>query len=473
MLAGLWFGAQEPVMPIFLKLFVDQAKTLASNGVSWRKCGALVNSKIVGLCCCVDSKARPAMQNTTQFNGYFGCGFCLHPGTLVEKQVKYTVTATEYPEREANKMISDMEQAVEQHRSVRGVKGPSPLINMPYFDIVWGFVPDYMHAVLLGVIRQLTELLLSGSDQPYYIGSPNTMRVLENRIKEIKPPHLITRLPRPIAEFKYWKASEWRAWLLFYSLPVLNGVLQSRYVKHLSLLVFAVFLLLKENVTFEEINKADEMLFEFVARFQLLYGEASMTFNVHLLTHLSKSVKLTRFAVSEQVKNFCLELTNNSRVKSFIRYQDTTVLDNGRVTETTEEEKSAFISAEKVPPDEMVVHKRMVHKGLVYTSKSYSLSKRRRDCYGKLSDGVCGEIRSIISFPSECGTEIAVLFQKFHTQASFPLPQGYRFESHIRLISRGPTVDLIPVDRLEQKCLVLKTGDETYICDFPNQHERD
>ncbi|XP_045928811.1 uncharacterized protein LOC123985378 [Micropterus dolomieu] len=40
--------------------------------------------------CKTYSKARPAMQNTTQFNGYFGCGFCLHPGTLAEKQVKYT-----------------------------------------------------------------------------------------------------------------------------------------------------------------------------------------------------------------------------------------------------------------------------------------------------------------------------------------------------------------------------------------------
>lgn len=89
-LAGLWFGAQEPVMPIFLRPFVEQAKTLASKGVSWRKNGTCVYSKIVGLCCCVDSKARPAMLNTTQFNGYFGCGFCLHPGTLVEKQVKYT-----------------------------------------------------------------------------------------------------------------------------------------------------------------------------------------------------------------------------------------------------------------------------------------------------------------------------------------------------------------------------------------------
>lgn len=177
-LAGLWFGTQEPVMSIFLRPFVDQAKTLASRGVSWRKNGTCVYSKIVGLCCCVDSKARPAMQNTTQFNGYFGCGFCLHPGTLVEKQVKYTVTDTEYPDREAKKMLADMEQAVAQNRSVRGVKGPSPLINMPYFDIVWGFVPDYMHAVLLGVIRQLTELLLNNSDQPYYTGSPNTMRML-------------------------------------------------------------------------------------------------------------------------------------------------------------------------------------------------------------------------------------------------------------------------------------------------------
>ncbi|CAM4718198.1 unnamed protein product [Leuciscus chuanchicus] len=154
-------------------------------------------------------KAIPAMQTTTQFIGYFGCGFCLHPGTLVEKQAKYTVTDTEHPDREAKKMLADMEKAVAQNRSVRGVKGPSPPINMPYFDIVWGFVPDYMHAVLLCVIRQLTELLLNNSDQPYYTGSPNTMRVLENRIKDIKQPHLVTRLPRPLAEFKYWKASEW------------------------------------------------------------------------------------------------------------------------------------------------------------------------------------------------------------------------------------------------------------------------
>ncbi len=274
----------------------------------------------------------------------------------------------------------------------------------------------------------------------------------------------------------------------------------------------AVFRLLKENITFEDINKADEMLFEFVARFQMLYGETSMTFNVHLLTHLAKSVKLwgplwahsafvfesgnggllklfhgtkcvalqivnkfllhraipfftKRYAVSEQVKEFCVELTSTSRVKSVTKCQDTTVLDTGRVTQTTHEQKRAFDSAQKHAPDEVVVHKRMVHKGLVYTSKNYSLSKRRRDCFAKLSDGVHGEIHNIVSFPSGGRTEIAVLFKKLHTQRCFPLSQGNGFVPHIRLVNGSifSPLCLISVDRLEQKFVKLKTGDHIYI----------
>ena len=102
-----------------------------------------------------------------------------------------------------------MEEALILQKNVRGIKGPSPLINMPCFDIVWGFVPDYMHAVLLGVSRQHAALLLESADEPYYIGDPSTLRVLNERLQNIKPPHLITRLPRAISDFKFWKASEW------------------------------------------------------------------------------------------------------------------------------------------------------------------------------------------------------------------------------------------------------------------------
>nr|XP_021326613.1 uncharacterized protein LOC110438464 [Danio rerio] len=118
-LAGLWFGTHEPSMQVYLKPFTEQAKSLSSKGVSWRKNGVQINSKIVGICCCVDSKARPAMQNMTQFNGYYGCGFCLHPGVLVERHVKYTVSASGYDDRDSKSIIRDMEIAFAEGRPVR------------------------------------------------------------------------------------------------------------------------------------------------------------------------------------------------------------------------------------------------------------------------------------------------------------------------------------------------------------------
>lgn len=55
---------------------------------------------------------------------------------------------------------------------VNGYFGPSPAVNLPHFNLVWGFTVEYMHAVLLGVVRQITELLLSSSNsqERYYVG---------------------------------------------------------------------------------------------------------------------------------------------------------------------------------------------------------------------------------------------------------------------------------------------------------------
>lgn len=171
-LAALSFGPSEPRMNVFLKPFVEQAKTLAETGVSWRKTGNPTNSKLVGLMCCVDSVARPQMQNTTEFNGYFGCGFCLHPGTLVERQVTYPVGAEDYEDRTNDSMLEDMEQALQQNASVNGVKGPSPL--------------------LCGDLCQVDS---SSSTEPYYVGSPRTLRILDDRLKSFQTPHIITRMP--------------------------------------------------------------------------------------------------------------------------------------------------------------------------------------------------------------------------------------------------------------------------------------
>lgn len=523
MLAGLWFGPTEPVMHMFLKPFVEQAKSLVSEGVSWKRDGEACISKVVGICCSVDSKARPTMRNTTQFNGYYGCGFCLYPGTLVDKQVKYPITPVNYPDRDAESMERDMEEALIVRKSVRGVKGPSPLINMSFFDIVWGFTPDYMHCVLLGVTRQLATRLLQDSEEPYYVGSPNTLRVLDQRIKAIKTPHLITRLPRPISEYKFWKASEWRSWLLFYSLPCLEGLLDAKYTKHLGLLSSAIYLLLQDQITFEEINSADELLMEFVVRFQMLYGDTAMTFNVHLLTHLAKAVKywgplwahsafpfenangnllrlvhgtkdvtkqiakkfllhrsipylMSLYNVSDRVLQFCRQMIEYSKVQHFQRSEQAVVLDSGKVKGLSQADQAAFHAVGKVPPNDVLIHKRMIHNGLVFTSHGYSRAKRRDNSCVTLTDGSKGQIQQIMSYNSDGKCEIGLLFIPYQIIAeAFPFQERNKFVPHIKCAIRDDAAEikLVTIDRLKQKCILVKAADKMYLCDFPNTYERD
>ena len=223
-LTGVWCGKTKPNMTVFLQKFVDEAKKLATDGVTWKRNGAEVNSKLFGLCCCADAPARASMQNTVQFNGYYGCSLCYHPGKVCNGVVKYPIDVTEYVDRKDDEVLRDMLTAVEENRSVRGVKGPNPLVSLPHFPIVWGFPPDFMHCALLGVTRQLAQLWFCSFGENYYIGSPTKTALIERRLSEIHPPNIISRAPRPISECKYWKASEWYNWLLFFCLPCVLSI---------------------------------------------------------------------------------------------------------------------------------------------------------------------------------------------------------------------------------------------------------
>ncbi|KAH7939196.1 hypothetical protein HPB52_008333 [Rhipicephalus sanguineus] len=70
-----------------------------------------------------DSPARAAMQHMVQFNGYYGCSWCYHPGVNVDGTVKYCLT-TPFLDRTDKEAIQDMTDACNTGTTVRGVKGP-------------------------------------------------------------------------------------------------------------------------------------------------------------------------------------------------------------------------------------------------------------------------------------------------------------------------------------------------------------
>lgn len=137
---------------------------------------------------------------------------------------------------------------------VNGVKGPSPLMNFRHFDLVQGQTVDYMHCILLGVTRQITEYLV-----PMF--TAGDLGTVDSRLLSIRPPHCFTRLPRSLAERAYWKASEWRHWLLFYCLPCTTGILPMQFWKHLALLVEATHMLLSTELNPALLRRAGMVIF--------------------------------------------------------------------------------------------------------------------------------------------------------------------------------------------------------------------
>lgn len=116
-------------------------------------------------------------------------------------------------------------------------------------------------------------------------------KLVDKRLLGIKPTLNITRLPRSIQDLKYWKASEYRSFLLFFGGPVLHDILDKDRFRHYLLLVNSMHILLKFGSTHNDINRAEEMLTKLCELFADLYDVRFMRLNVHQLLHLPDSIR--------------------------------------------------------------------------------------------------------------------------------------------------------------------------------------
>ena len=112
-------------------------------------------------------------------------------------------------------------------------------------------------------------------------------------------PDLIRRRPRSICDHAHWKGintnyvlyvqhpftshiqgSEFQGWLLWYSLPVLHGILPDPYYHHYSCFVASIGMLLEAHITSESLEKANALLETFCRKMSDLYGEYEYNNNI-------------------------------------------------------------------------------------------------------------------------------------------------------------------------------------------------
>ena len=77
---------------------------------------------------------------------------------------------------------------------------------------------------------------------------------------------------------------------MFFSLPILRNILPTKFFMHWALFVESTYLLTKDNITAQEVDWSDQLLYEFVSKTEILYSKVFMAFNINLLLHMSRSV---------------------------------------------------------------------------------------------------------------------------------------------------------------------------------------
>ena len=148
-----------------------------------------------------------------------------------------------------------------------------------------------MHSVLLGVTKKMLLLWFSNDFKGNAYNFVTRAPEISKRLLEIRPPYNITRMPRSLADIKYWKASEYRSWLLFYGPIVLKGILNSIYYDHFLLLSQGIAILLNKSISNEDLEHSENVLEHFVSMSAALYEERFLTLNFHLLLHLTDNVR--------------------------------------------------------------------------------------------------------------------------------------------------------------------------------------
>jgi len=274
---GIYHGDKKPnSIEEFMNPFVLDILSIMNSGLNVN--GTLMKLEISNIVC--DAPAKSFLLNVKSHNAYFGCTSCLEEGTYVSHRVVFpgvdSTLRTDYSFR--NRLNEDYH------------KGPSPLELLP-IDIVDTVCLDYMHNVCLGVTKRLVELWVKGKKD---------IRMVDNNIQEVNNallklreyvPSEFCRLPRPLSDIEFWKATELRFFLLYSGPIVLKGKLKKNQYSHYLLLVFAIRILLCTETCYTLNENAEFLLKKFVQEYPMLYGEHFMSYNVHSLIHLPKFVK--------------------------------------------------------------------------------------------------------------------------------------------------------------------------------------
>lgn len=253
-----------------------------------------------------DLPAREAFLNIKQFNGYFGCLNCFHPGEYDQEVSKVIFRPLENVPLKTTDLYNQLSAMAEfKNEDQFGFKGTTSLSKL--FRIPEQIPYDYMHLVLQGHCKWLLQKIFKSKSSPIFISD---FEALEQSLLKVKVPHFMNRKPRSLKEINKWKSAEIKLFSFYLAVPLLIDSIPSLYFCHFACYIFAMRTLY-EPINKQNLKSIEELIKKYVDFIGKYYGNGAYDFTIHAHLHLVKQVeqhgplKSHSQFVFEVLLNFC------------------------------------------------------------------------------------------------------------------------------------------------------------------------
>ena len=292
-LVGLIPGPQEPQHDLnsYLEPLVNELKQF------WRGIELDVHSlgkkkircALISVAC--DLPAGRKVCGILNFNAHLGCSKCWKKfsgsvGTMnfsgFDRENWQERTGTEHRRLAFNTRFKLTKSARDVAESTNGCRY-SVLLELPYFDAPRMLVLDPMHNLFLGTAKYFFKSILMERK----ILSVSQLHTLQQRVDSVRAPPDIGRIPGKICSgFVSFTADQWKNWVVYYSLFVLHDMLNTDVLECWRHFVQACRIVLAKHISPEKVFLGDAHFLQFCLRMQSLFGNNSITPNMHMHCHL-------------------------------------------------------------------------------------------------------------------------------------------------------------------------------------------
>ena len=187
----------------FLDDFIQEVLQLKSEGIEVNN--QLVPFNLKAIVC--DAPARSFVKCIIGHTGYYSCERCEAKGISIQHRITFDDKDFYSATLRSNDDFSTFKYEGTHQKSL------TPLVDIG-INLINDFPIDYMHCVLLGVVKRMISFWVKG---PKVCRLSNQQIILvSNHLIQLRLPSNFNRQPRGLKDLCYWKATEFRSFFIIY-----------------------------------------------------------------------------------------------------------------------------------------------------------------------------------------------------------------------------------------------------------------